>query len=237
MSTLFSARQIVEHALRKVGDYGLNDQAADPVSLRLGLEWLDMVFATFAGTNRVWWLVPGVLTLPMVADTASYDLPASLGASYPGDGIQFPIEARLEDSGGNTVPFRLVRLDEWEAITDTDQTGTPAIGYLDRFAAPTLQVHPVPTDATYSVKLRVQTFAADIADKGAGDQATGLRAAWQEWAIYRLAAALGDGTVRVLSGGEINYLSARAAGLEARLLAFENREHVTGPPLSEPWGE
>lgn len=230
MATTFTAKEIVEQALRKIGAYAINDTAADPEHIRIGLEGLDLVMAEQAGSTRCWWLVDiGVTVALDTADQAAYDLTGAVAAAA-GDGFLFPISAALVDAAGNRTPLWLLRADEYDALSDKAASGTPSALYIDRTAGLLYPV-PVPAVATWSVELTVQTLSATlILDNRVtgvqdGDIRHGLRASWQMWAIYRLAAWLGDGSVRRLSSGEVAGFLKLAEWSERRLLAFENREH------------
>jgi len=232
MSLLFTAKQICELALQSIGAYSINDTAAEPEHLKRALSWLDLNMAELAGVQRMFWLVPSTLTISLTANTRTYDLLTTLGASAPADGIQFPVGAHLEDGNGNRTPLELLRRDEYEGLSKLTTTGTPDRIHIDRLTEPTMSVYPIPTVATFKVELVVQTFAPSFADSRDGALATGLRAAWQKWAVNKLAASIGNGPVRKLPRQEIIDYEQLADISRRELLAFENREHESGPPVT-----
>jgi len=233
MSKLFSAKKICEMALEKIGALSINDESADPNELSRALHWLDLIMAELAGVERCWWLVPAAVTMPLTASTASYDIQGTVGASSPADGIQFPYKAKLNDGNGNFSEVKIIDRTEYEELTQPEASGTPTHCYIDRAIVPTMKVYPVPgsTMTGYSIDLAVQSFAPDFATDGR--KATGLRAAWQAWAIEELASKIGAGPVRRLPRAEIGDLKSDAELSRSRLLAFENREHDDRPPVSK----
>jgi hypothetical protein len=233
MSTLLSAREICERALRLIGAYSLVDSQADAEEMREALHWLDLVVGELSGTERVLWLVPDTLTLPLAAGKSVYNLLDDLSPA-PRNGIEFPTSAALADGAGNRTPLTMLRRREFEALGP--DTGTPSHVYVDRLGQPTLSIWPVlgadVADGTWSIKLVAQTYGEDFA-KGNGVKATGLRAAWQIWAVYELASHIGGGAVRRLPRSEIVDFKAIATEARRKLLAVENREHAGLPQITE----
>ena len=227
MSVMLSAKEICERALRKIGAFPINDTAADGEELAEALSWLDLTVAEQAGSTRCFWLVPATLSVSLTADTAEYDLITVLASSAPDDGLQFPVSATVKDDNGNETPLKLVTRTEYEEITDKTVSGTPELIWIDRLENPTMKTYPVlGTGLTgWSIELVVQTFAPDF-HKTTGSKSTGLRAAWQKWAVYELSAVLGDGTIRRLPDREITMFEKRAKEGKDALEAYENRQHA-----------
>lgn len=235
-----SVRRVCEEALRKIGAYSINDTAADGEHLRIAINWLDIIMGELSGTTRLFWLVSEPLTLALnVADQKAWPLPASLGSDAPAEGVQFPISAVLVDDDGNRTPLSILRLDQYQALEDPNETGVPTSVYIDRLLEPTLYVHPVPDVATFSIELIVQTFSKTIAsdravaNARAGSDSHGLRLTWQKWAIYELAASLGDGTIRTLAETRLARLQTTADRSRALLLAYENRDQNSEAPQTD----
>lgn len=229
MSTLFTAKQLCEEALRKIGAYAINDTAADDEHVRIALGWLDIIMAELSGVTRCWWLVNREVSVPLdVADQRSYDLAGAVAAG--GNDFQFPVSAALVDAAGNRTPLTLWRSDQYDAVAKLSTSGTPCGVHIDRLSG-MIHVHPVPTVTTYSLSLTVQTFANSLVRDNrvtgvqGSDAASGLRASWQMWAIYTLAGCLGDGTIRRCAQAEVTTFLRMAEISERKLLAFENREH------------
>ena len=74
-STLFSARQIAELALRKVGAYTINDDSADYQSLVVALDFLELEIANLAGRTKNQWLIQTV-EIDLETDVYEYLLSA-----------------------------------------------------------------------------------------------------------------------------------------------------------------
>lgn len=236
MSILLTAREISEKALRKAGVLSINDDAAEGPELAETLGWLDLIVAELAGTERCFFFIPDTLSIPLSADTPSYDLDGTLGADGPADGIQFPIFATIAtiDNNGSETPIEIVRRRQYEELAKKATTGTPDRIFIDRLNDPKMFVYPVPgTGASgLAIKLVVQTFAPQYRLSQSGNKATGLRAAWQLWAITKLAAEIGDGPVRRLPKSEVDSFRRDAEVSLNRLTAFENREHNSMPHVT-----
>jgi hypothetical protein len=237
-SSLFSARDIAELALQKIGAFTVNDEAADPVELDRALEHMEIEIAELAGTERCQWLVPATVKLELAPGVAEYDLLDQLGSEAPSLMIAYVIEARLVDAGGNERPLELIRRSAYEEIPNKTAAGTPQKIHVDRLNdRPRLLVYPVPRDADgdgeaeESIKLTVQTYAPSVlgaeTHETAGVIAHGLDRAWQKWLVNATALAIGDGPVRQLDAGKLNRLRALTEASRAALLAYQNREKIS----------
>lgn len=230
MSTPFTAKEICERALRLIGAFPIVDSQADAEELAEALTWLDLILAEMSGTELVFWLVPDTLTVPLSAGVGTYDLLDAIGASAPRNGIEFPVGCWIADASSNRSDITMLTRRDFEALGAA--TGTPTHVHIDRLGDPTLRTYPVlgsdVADGTYSLKIVAQTYADDFAG-GNGAKQTGMRAAWQKWLIYQLAADIGAGPVRRVGAQEIRDLKAVAEQSRARLLDFENQQH-TGLP-------
>ena len=102
MSSVQSAKQICERALRAINAHQLGD-TPDPAQLREAMIWLDMLLAENAGVTRLFSLVPGTVSFTLQNGVGHYDLLDALGADAPVDGIQFPIAAYLLTPSGTSV--------------------------------------------------------------------------------------------------------------------------------------
>ena len=233
MSTLFTARELIELALTKIGAYTPSDWGPDPDEVETGMRWLDLNLAQLSGTHRIFFHVPATVSVPLTAGVQDYLLLDVLSPNTPEDGIQFPLDAWLEDAGGNRTELRIVTRQTFESVSDIDRSGTPERIWIDRLTEPTMRTWPVlgTGNTGYTVKLTLQTFAPSFATDDEG-RATGLRAAWQRWATLQIAADLGDGPVRRLPLSEIQPWKNEAVQIKRQLAAFENREQQDYAPIA-----
>jgi hypothetical protein len=107
VSQVLTAAQICEQALRNIGAFPVTDSAADGEQLRQAMTSLDLIMAQIAGTNEIFFLVQQQLPIPIINGTGIYDLANSLGANFPIEGTQFPLQAWLftgDDLGGINFP-------------------------------------------------------------------------------------------------------------------------------------
>lgn len=244
MSTIFNARFVAEEALRKIGSFAITDAGADAEAVRVALSWYDLMMAHVAGTNRLWALVPTEpILVNLVLGTERYLLPQAISANAPLNGFQFPLEAYLDLGNGRAVSLQILRRDEWDALKAQNlNSGDPVGIYIDRLANPTVHIVPVPSVMPTPRTLRItcQTFgpsvaASTVAGTGSANlnKASGLKASYQMWSIYGLAATLGDGTVKRLPDAELQRLEEIAEKLWNELMAFENAEHESLPPTTD----
>ncbi len=230
MSSLFTAKEICERALRLIGAFPIVDSQADAEELAEALTWLDLIMAELSGTELVFWLVPDTLTVPLSGGVGTYNLLNALGASAPRNGIEFPVECWIADASGNRSDITMLTRRGFEVLGAA--TGTPTHVHIDRLGDPTLRTYPVlgsdVANGTYSLKIVAQTYTEDFAG-GNGVKQTGARAAWQKWLVYQLAADIGSGPVRRVGVREVHDLKAVAEESRGRLFGFENQQH-TGLP-------
>lgn len=243
-SELLSARGLGEKALEKIGAFTVNDEAADPVELDRTIEWLDLIVAEIAGTNRCHWLVPTTVRFEWPDEESSDTLGNLMGSEYPPEGVLFPVHAWLVDTNGKRIrELKLVRRHEYEDHTDLEMEGQPEQLYIDR-QTPDLKAHiwPVPAaDTGWRVDLMVQKYARSMlggvsGSADAGELQHGFSQEWQLFLITRLAAEIGDGPVRRLPMNEVNSMRTVAGGLLGRLETYSNREKRSEPARTKRYG-
>ncbi len=253
MAFLRTANQLAEDGLRRIGAYAINMAAARPQDLDVALNALDKLVSELAGTNECFWLLTRTLSISLTADTASYDLRTALGADWPSQGIEYVSEAWIEDASGNRYPAEIVTRFKFDAVSDADTSGRPEIIHIDRVVpSPLLRPWPIPADTSWTLKLVIHTSSPTIWTQRPGGKTnagaavlSGLPSAWARWAEYALAADIGSGPVRKMPSAETNGWRVIAEQARERLLAFQNREHETTPPItasmdviggSDDWG-
>lgn len=245
MSRVLSAADICGLALGAIGAYPVNDTAPDPTHLRRAMQWLDLIMAQTAGVNRLFSrITPTTLTIAITNGTGTYDLYVALGGELPADKIQYVTAIWLEDSAGNRHHVEIVTRDKFEAVDKPTETGQPRWICIDHSATvnPTLRIFPTPaaSDPTvWSLKLVGQTYAPDVSPRGVlGNKPSGslihdFGQAWQRWMVLQLSHDLGSGPIHKLPEPSLNRFAGMALNAEAKLMAFENREHVTTPPVGD----
>jgi hypothetical protein len=226
-----SVRQVCERALQKIGAFTTHDTGADQDELERSAEWLDMVIGNLTAQQRALWLVDNAVTKALTVGTASYDLLTFLDADAPETGVQFVVSAKIVLSSGQEAPCDIIRRDAYEAIDNKEQTGIPCQIYVDRLhPRPTFKTWPVlGTGQTASLRLKFARYANDADKKPIDKQKIDIPRAWNLWAVWALAAEIGDGPVRKLPDGEVRRIHTTATGLLDGLFAFENQEHANEP--------
>ena len=232
--SLFSAREICELALRKIGAYTINDDGPDPVSLAVAADFLELEIADLAGGRRLQWLVPETIEFVLTADIASYVLETIAGSAFPSLGLAYPIDAYIVDADDNVTPIDIVRRAQYEAITDKTESGTPELIYIDRLAneEKNLFVYRVPSDGTLSLRLVAQTYPRSILkpssqQAGAGEVVHGFDRTWQKWMVLATAYQIGDGPVRRLRTDTLERIKKDRDICLATLTGEQNREKIT----------
>lgn len=246
MSQVLTAKQVCERSLRAIGAFPITESAADGEQLREAMSWLDLILSQEAGTNELFNLIPDSLTVPITNGTQVYPLGQTLAATLPVDNIQFPVRAWLQDGDGHREPIEIVGHQRFMTVEQPAETGPPRMVYIDHLAqTPTLSIFPVPatTDPnTWEIILDVQTYAPNVAPAGVtGAQPSGsvvhkFRQAWQRWMVSQLSHDLGSGPIFKLPESSLNRFGKMATDARMQLLAFENREKTTEPPICEPYG-
>jgi hypothetical protein len=234
-----TARQICEGALRMTGAYAVNDTAPRPQDMGVALELLDDLIGELSGVMECFWLLTSTLTIPLIADTQSYDVRTALGSDYPSQGIEYFRDAWIENTSGERCPIEIGTRAKFESQSPQDSTGIPCLIHIDRLAPiQTLRVWPVPTDATWSLKVVIQALSPTVRGVGPVPKArdgesisTSLPSSWNRWTKFALAADCGSGPVRRLPTSETNNWRVIANAAKNDLLAFQNREHETTPPI------
>jgi hypothetical protein len=243
MSRILSAVDIASRALRAIGAFPVTESSADGEQLREAMTWLDLIMAETSGTERLFSrMTPTTLPLLITNGTQTYNLYNALGTNLPPDKVQFITDAFVDDAAGNRFEIQIVNREKFEDVAKPATTGTPRWIYIDRTGNPTLQLFPTPdvTDPTvWTLKLVCQTYAPNVAPGGV----TGLLPlasvlhdfgqAWQRWLILQLAHDLGSGPIHALPQERITNFLAMAGSAKLRLLAFENRQQETTPPIGE----
>ena len=237
-SALFSAREIGELALGKVGAFTPNDNGADETELDIAINHMELEIAELAGTERCQWLIPVTceVTLEPNVDLIE-DLLDELGDAAPSTQLAYVIAATIVDSAGNETPITLIRRKQYEEIEDKTTSGEPEWIHIDRNNdEPRAFLYPVPADlgdgtTGLTLKLLIQTYAPSVlgaeSAQTAGDLRHGLDRSWQKWLVLQVAAAIGDGPVRQLTDQKLNRLIGQASASKAALLAYQNREKVS----------
>lgn len=227
MPRLATARDIATEALELIGAYGVNDVGPDPTHVDRALRSFDSIVQELAGTEEVWWLRPGEVSLTLTATIASYNLMTVLGADYPANAIEHLISAKLISPTGTRSDLDIIRRDSYYAKGDLTEAGPPREIYVDRLVPHlTLYTHPVIGVADYSIKLSFQSYAPDIVDEKTGAEMHNLPPAWQRWAKYAVAYDISGGSVMALSRGDRQGLKQDAEAARARLMAVNNRERA-----------
>lgn len=224
-----SNKQVVESALRKIGEYSFNDPSANDSAIEVGLFWLDLVVGHYTSVNDAYWLISNTFAITLIADQISYNLENALGTDAKEEGVFFVEAAYVNDGNNREVQIDILRRDQYESIENKTASGTPNSIYVDRQTpTETLYTYPVMgSGGSYTIKLVLRQYSEDITKKRIA-ATHGLPPEWQLWMIKALAAEIGDGPVRKLPVNEIKALKSDADILYKQLLAYSNREHDSG---------
>lgn len=254
---LLSAAEVCERALRKVGAFSINDEAADPDELDETLRWLDMIVAEITGTRRCYWLTPATVTFDWPNDgESSVVLADAMGADYPPTGILFPVRAwRIAttydaDTGIITNTTRneleLCRRSKYMEHSSIETWGDPDLLYIDRlnenqraYTWPAWQAVTPPPDNPWRIAIDFQTYSRSVLGEQGGEQSGdvphGFDQTWQLWMVTRLAAEIGDGPVKRLESSTIRDWRTLAQGYLSDLL-YANKEKTNRRPVTRRYG-
>ena len=218
MSAPLSAGRIVEHALRQIGAYSVNDLGPDPSHTQVGLERLDMLVAELASTEDLPWLVTARIPVLLVAGTSVYPL----------TGIEHVTAVHSTRETGRLEPVELIRLSQF-LLLDTG-SGDPEYATVTRDPTLSLNVWPAPAAPQVGITLYVtgQRYAEELLS-GKGRDPHGMPEGWARFLVYMLASDLGSGPIHMLAPGIIQGFEQRAASLKGRLMAHSSRGQLGRP--------
>lgn len=238
MSRIFTVRQIVERALRKIGAFSIRDQGADGEEVTEALMWLDVIVAERFSQQRSHMLVPSTVTVPLTTDIDTYVLDQVLG-SAAGGGVEYVANCFLVmNSGGGSAPARqrveMVSRDTWEERLLPGETGQPCMALVDRNVPVTLRIAPKPqfaAPAAWWLEAVIQQIPMDftLPDE---ERAMQMRSCFNRWVIKELSAEIGDGPVRRLPSEETSRWKKEADTHWADLLALDMQENTSAPPCT-----
>lgn len=244
MPTIFSAQDIAEQALQKVGRFPTTQAAADTKDMARALSMLETILQDFFGTASVT-SAQGTLQIPLTAGTLKYPLVTYATA----DGVQFVFGAQLVNvaNGGWRVIDKDIKIIGEESFYERDLqcTGHPHWICIDKGVKgepPLLQVNPIlgpeVPDNTFVLLMQVQTFAPTVVTRGIGSSPSKffMRPTYYLWAITKLTYQLGTGTVRRLPDGELDRFQKDYMMMEAKLTGFDAPEN-SNEPFTQPWGQ
>jgi hypothetical protein len=234
MRTL-TIREICERALRKIGAFAIRDTGADSDELEEARFWLDMLVGHVSARRRYWWLAETAAVLALTPGVRTYTLDGStLGQDAPA--VAFPISAfAIDPLSGRDGEIDIYRRRDYDALTDKDlRTGPPEGIYIDRLAAPTLTVYPLPPAATeggppWRIRLVYQQFTDDVTVGEAERRIRDVRSTWNLFLVTALAAQIGDGPIRKLPQDEVRGMRNDANQLLSDLDAFDAHEQANEP--------
>jgi hypothetical protein len=238
MSTLLTARQICDRALRKIGAFPITESAARGEDVDEALFWLDLIVAELPGTVRRYWLLSDTLYLSLTPGDLEYDL-ATTVTDWPAQGVEHVTEIWLENSTGSRTPVKIVDRNTFEERSLISTPGSPEIVHIDRMVKPTLRPWPVIASTGYRLALVAEMLGPDIAPKEVSpknDRAAvehGLPQAWQMWLINQLACEIGDGPVRKLASTTIGGWRSQNERKKTDLESFQDTEKQTTDPITQ----
>ncbi len=228
MARMMEVREVCERALRKIGAYSIRDTGADAAELAEARYWLDMVVGHVStGRRRSWWLVEQTVPLTLVAATTAYDLTDLLDLDAP---IAHVITVTaVETVSGRRTPVDIARRWMWEE-RDVDESGPPAMVYIDRGREPTLNVWPTPVaPVAHRLDMVIQRESPDLTAGAVTEKLTKFRDAWNLYLVTALAAQIGNGPVRKLPQDEVRDMKVEAERLLFDLEAFDAQEQANEP--------
>jgi len=93
--SLYTARELCELVLRKVGAYSPSDTGADSNLLLIALDFMEIEIASLAGTSIAQWLIPKTIEFVLTANTDNYLLSTIAGDAFPDLGVVYPMKAYI----------------------------------------------------------------------------------------------------------------------------------------------
>lgn len=226
MSTLFSAREVCDLALRKIGYLSANDVSASEQVTLTALKFLDVLLGNASGTTRLWFFIPADVFVTWPAGQTSINLTAALN----GAAFDFVKSAWNDDT---TEEYPLVRRDFYEAYRTNNDYPVASSRFIyieesDDGQRLLTAYMACPPSQDLHLRLVGQRLAPSVAtatkDKTGFDH--GFEAPWQLWMIVALAAIIGDGPIAKLPEGRIQTFNKNAHALWAKLESMRSAEQI-----------
>lgn len=235
MAELFTYRQIVEAALRRVGDYAPSDAGAKPDTFSIAADNLDRMLAHYSAISQFQWMIPVAVTVPIPASTNPIDIVDESAGDIPDKTFLALDQMVLRHvSGGRDYPLeRISRRDYFEKIEQKAGGGMPQFVYIDRtMFNPLVYLYPVLTLTGYALHL---TYFRQSVERPANPNVNhGFDRAWQLWMDYQLSYIIGTGPVIVLDAKMMNECKTFSEKLYEQLHALYNHE-TKRPRRVTPW--
>jgi hypothetical protein len=238
MSRIFTVREIVDRALRKIGAYSIRDQGADGDEAIEAMFWLDMMVARRFSNQRTFMVSPATINVPLTTNVSSYTIDAiSPVVNTEAGAVEYVSGCYLVCDNGNGQPTRrelkMVERQRFEdEVRGTTKTGWPCSVYISRGVPVVLQIHPIPvftTPTTWSLDLVVQRAPMDFTLEDE-ERAMRMRSCFNMWAVVELAYWCGTGAVRRLGRDQTDAWKDEADELWADLIAADMQENISDPP-------
>lgn len=215
--TLYSSAEIVEHALRLIGQVSVFEQQADSDLMAVSLPFLDMLIAENTAVtylpfkvstiNNTIALTPSDQTAPL-----AYNLNALLN-----DQINYVHGVYLYLNDIFQKELSIVRRYDAEKDGRWDEVSTPAFAYITSGDSPDMIIYPKPNVTGFSVQIKAMAFSPD-ASASQGKIAHSYPESWQLFLVYSLAALLGSGPIVTLPAQRITMLEIKAKEKHTHLI-------------------
>lgn len=243
-SRRFSAREICELALRKIGAFAINDEAANDTEMEVALQCYEIIVSEIATIMGCWFLIPESFRFYWPGPTATGTVAEIMADIYPAVGIQRPIRATLIDANGvrcGNLP--MVRRAAYDSVDNKSTQGRPELLYFDSLALePEVSIYRVPQDGvTWQVELEAQVFPKSILGEQintdqSGDVRHDFGVGWQHYMVNKLASVIGDGPVRQKQRQDLEAWETKSQNQLAELIAWDNRERRSTLARTQRWG-
>jgi hypothetical protein len=229
---VLSRDQIIERALRRIGEFSINNRAPRERAINEAAYWLDMLMGHETARMRMWWMVDETKTFALTEDVYEYDLTDAIGEGNLPRGLQFIIGAYLYNSetGKQIRQLDLWRREDWERPTDRTTAGEPCAIYVNRDYKPSAFISPPPNDTVpYEVHIVGQSYSSNFVSAQPTSKTMKLRSSWNLWIVQALSAEIGAGPVRKLPADEIREMREYAKKLRDEIEAADTDEHMGDP--------
>lgn len=228
----YSAADIVEFALRKIGVFSTYDTGADASQFAVALEAFDMLISEIVGTELLWWFVPESQTVPLSEGVGTYTL-----NSYTENDLQFIQRVFItESSTTKERELDLVRKDEYDKWAgELTGNGHVELCFIERKDNPSLKILRKPQLAGMTLRVEGQRYS-DVMTTDGGSVSTDFPKAWSRYLYHLLALDLGSGIITTLPANELTSIEKAAAISKRKLDARNKLEHVRKPRYTKAYG-
>lgn len=226
MATKFTVREIVEAALRRVGEFAPHDPGSDPDAFSIAVDNLDRMLAHYAAIMSYQFMVKSEVAISIPINTNPLNIVSIAGTGLVPTGDFMAIDNIWLRKDGRDYPLtRISRREYLEMVEKKSGAGFPGWVYVDKTEqAPRVHLYPVLALAGYELAFTYFAFTDNVSDPVRLQGPHGFGPSWQLWMDTQLSYIIGSGPVVRVESEMLTRWRNDAAEYREQLFGSYNRE-------------